>query len=95
MTTSSTTSNEGALTITSNAGRLDSPSAVVVIDTTNPKYKQPALRIKQKGERGGAASIRIDNPNPDIEFVETGLTGPDSRRREIRDCRSSRQAPDR
>jgi Transglutaminase-like superfamily len=35
------------------------------------------LRIKQAGERGGAASIRIDDPNPDIEFVETGLTGPD------------------
>jgi hypothetical protein len=24
-----------------------------------------------------AASIRIDDPNPDIEFVETRLTGPD------------------
>jgi hypothetical protein len=36
-----------------------------------------ALRIKQAGERGGAASIRIDDPNPDIEFVETGLPGTD------------------
>ena len=35
------------------------------------------MRIKQAGTRGGAASIRIDDPNPDIEFVETGLTGPD------------------
>ena len=25
----------------------------------------------------GAASIRIDDPNPDIEFVETGLPGTD------------------
>jgi hypothetical protein len=48
-----------------------------VIEATNPEYNQPALRIKQAGERGGAASIRIDDPNPDIEFVETGLTGPD------------------
>jgi hypothetical protein len=35
------------------------------------------LHIKQAGAVGGAASIRIDDPNPDIEFVETGLTGPD------------------
>lgn len=35
------------------------------------------LRIKQTNIDGGAASIRIDDPNPDIEFVETGLTGPD------------------
>jgi len=77
MTTISTTSNEGTLTITTNDGHLDSASAVLVIEATNPEYNQPALRIKQAGERGGAASIRIDDPNPDIEFVETGLTGPD------------------
>jgi hypothetical protein len=41
------------------------------VAATNPEYNQPALRIKQAGERGGAASIRIDDPNPDIEFVET------------------------
>jgi hypothetical protein len=35
------------------------------------------LRIKQKGTSGGAASIRIDDPNPDIEFVETGLNQSD------------------
>ena len=35
------------------------------------------MRIKQASILGGAASIRIDDPNPDIEFVETGLTGPD------------------
>jgi hypothetical protein len=77
MTTISTTTNNGALTMTSNDGHLDSPSAVLVIEATNPEYNQPALRIKQAGERGGAASIRIDDPNPDIEFVETGLTGTD------------------
>ena len=41
------------------------------------EYNQPVLRIKQADERGGAASIRMDDPNPDIEFVETGLAGPD------------------
>jgi len=65
------------VSITSNEGRLDSASAVLEVSATNPEYNQPALRIKQAGERGGAASLRIDDPNPDIELVETGLTGPD------------------
>jgi len=65
------------VSITSNEGALDSASAVLEVAATNPEYNQPALRIKQEGKRGGAASIRIDDPNPDIEFVETGLTGPD------------------
>ncbi len=65
------------VSITSNDGKLDPASAVLEVSATNPDYNQPVLRIKQAGERGGAASIRIDDPNPDIEFVETGLTGPD------------------
>ena len=59
------------MTITSNDGALDSASAVLEISATNREYNQPALRIRQAGCRGGAASIRIDDPNPDIEFVET------------------------
>jgi hypothetical protein len=65
------------ISITSNEGALESASAVLEVAATNKEYNQPALHIKQAGERGGAASIRIDDPNPDIEFVETGLTGPD------------------
>ena len=76
MTTISTTSNEGTLIITSNDGHLDSASAVLVIEATNPEYNQPALRIKQASTAGGAASIRIDDPNPDIEFVETDKVAP-------------------
>ena len=59
------------MSITSNEGALGSASAVLEINATNPAYNQPALRIIQAGCRGGAASIRIDDPNPDIEFVET------------------------
>jgi hypothetical protein len=65
------------ISITSNEGTLDSASAVLEVIATNPEYNQPALRIKQAGERGGAASIRIDDRNPDIELVETGLPGND------------------
>jgi hypothetical protein len=59
------------VSITSNEGALDSASAVLEVSATNPEYNQPALRIKQASTLGGAASIRIDDPNPDIEFVET------------------------
>jgi hypothetical protein len=62
--------------ITSNEGKLDSASAVLEISATNPEYNQPALHIKQASEKGGAASIRIDDPNPDIEFVETDQIAP-------------------
>src|ERR1700752_1909574 len=65
------------MSITSNDGKLNSASAVLEVSATNPQYNQPALRIKQSGTRGGAASIRIDDPNPDIEFVETGTIGSD------------------
>jgi hypothetical protein len=62
--------------ITSNEGALESASAVLEVAATNPAYNQPALRIKQVSQHGGAASIRIDDPNPDIEFVETDQVAP-------------------
>ena len=61
---------------TSDDGELDSASAVVEVSATNPKYNQPALHVKQASTDGGAASIRIDDPNPDIEFVETDQVSP-------------------
>ena len=64
------------ISITSNEGKLDSASAVLEVTATNPDYNQPALRIKQASKRGGAASIRIDDPNPDIELIETDQTAP-------------------
>ena len=63
-------------TITTNEGALDSASAVLEVSATNPEYNQPALRIRQAGKSGGAASIRIDDPNPDIELIETDQVAP-------------------
>jgi hypothetical protein len=37
---------------------------------------QPARPAHQAGKSGGAASIRIDDPNPDIELVETDQVAP-------------------
>ena len=64
------------LSITSNEGELPSASAVLEVVATNPDNNQPALRIRQASRRGGAASIRIDDPNPDIEFIETDQVAP-------------------
>ena len=62
--------------ITSSEGPLASASAVLLVSATNAAFNQPALRIDQSGTSGGAASIKINDPNPDIEFVETGQTAP-------------------
>jgi murein DD-endopeptidase MepM/ murein hydrolase activator NlpD len=64
------------ISITSNEGALDAASAVLEVTATNPEYNQPALRIQQAGTHGGAASIRIDDPNPDIELIETDQVAP-------------------
>src|SRR5919202_4277716 len=61
----------------SDDGALDSASAVLRGRATNPEYNQPALRIDQASARGGAASIKIVDPNPDIEFVESGTADAD------------------
>jgi hypothetical protein len=64
------------VSITSNDGVQQSASAVLEVVATNPDFNQPALHIRQAGTRGGAASIRIDDPNPDIEFVESDQIAP-------------------
>src|SRR5262245_49369959 len=62
------------ISITSNDGQLRSAFAVLEVRATSPEYIQPALDVKQARTRGGAASIRIDDPNPDVEFGKTDLT---------------------
>lgn len=64
------------ISIVSNEGALNAASAVLEVTATNPDFNQPALRIRQAGTSGGAASIRIDDPNPDIELVETDQVAP-------------------
>ena len=64
------------ISITSNEGALNSASAVLLVAATNAEFNQPALRIDQAGRSGGAASIKINDANPDIEFVETDQVAP-------------------
>jgi len=63
-------------TVVSNDGAQGSASSVLLVAATNPDYNQPALRIEQAGRGGGAASIKITDPNPDIEFVEADQAAP-------------------
>ncbi len=56
----------------SDDGELPSASAVLQVRATNAECNQPALRIDQASDSGGAASMKIFDPNPDIEFVELG-----------------------
>ena len=49
---------------------------LVMIETTNVLWDRPMLRINGVSSLGGAANIRIDDPNPDIEFIETGQVSP-------------------
>ena len=56
----------------SHDGEFPSASAVLQVGATNAEYDQPALRIDQTSDSGGAASMKIFDPNPDIEFVESG-----------------------
>ena len=56
----------------SHDGELPSASAVLQVGATNAEYNRPALRIDQTSDSGGAASMKIFDPNPDIEFVESG-----------------------
>jgi hypothetical protein len=60
-----------SILIESDDGELASASAVLQVRGTNANYNQPALRIDQASARGGAASIKIVDPNPDIEFIES------------------------
>ena len=63
--------------IESDDGELPSASAVLQVRATNAEYNQPALRIDQAGRSGAAASMKIVDPNPDIEFVESDVADPD------------------
>ena len=53
-------------------GALASASSALRVSVANEEYNQPALRIDQTSDSGGAASMKIFDPNPDIEFVESG-----------------------
>lgn len=64
------------ISITSNEGKLNSASAVMEVSATNSEYNQRTLRIRQTGKRNGAASIRIYDTNPDIEFLQAGQLAP-------------------
>jgi hypothetical protein len=71
------TKNPGnAVSIFSNNGSPSVGANLLLLATMNDSYDRPLLRIIDASESGGAASIRMDSPNPDIELVENDQTSP-------------------
>ena len=68
-----------ALVIQTSHASPTSDSNLVRIESENASYDRPLLRIIDQSTAGGAASIRIDSPNPDIEFVESDQTAPNGK----------------
>ncbi len=66
---------EQGLEVTSSLG-AGAGQNLVLIETTDAAWDRPLLRINDVSTAGGAASIRLDGPNPDIEFIETDQTTP-------------------
>lgn len=71
-------STEQALEILSTHG-VGTGENMVLIENTNPAWDRPLLRINDSSTEGGAANIRIDSPNPDIELIETDETSPNGK----------------
>lgn len=49
---------------------------LMYLEATNALWDRPMIRLVDSSTSGGAANIRIDSPNPDIEFVETDQVAP-------------------
>ena len=67
---------DNGLKITSEQSAPGGSVDLVKLETTNSSWNRPMLRIIDHSEDGGAANIRIDSPNGDIEFVDTSETAP-------------------
>lgn len=75
LTITSDTSGNGLVVQSAKAAGAGTEN-LVVIQTTDSLWDRPLLRINDNTSSGGAANIRIDSLNPDIEFVETDQVSP-------------------
>lgn len=57
-------------------GNTSTVTNFFLLGIKNSSYARPILRINDNSTNGGCASIRLDSPNPDIEFVEIDQTSP-------------------
>lgn len=68
-----------ALSVYSSNGNTSSSTNFVLLAPMNTSFNRPVLRIMDNSTDGGTASIRLDSPNPDIEFVETDQSSPNGK----------------
>lgn len=67
------------LKISSSDSTPGGASNLLFLETTDVAWDRPLLRINDNSTDGGSANIRLDGPNPDIEFVENDQTSPDGK----------------
>lgn len=53
--------------------------SLIELNANNASHSDPIIWIKGSGTGGGQADIRMDSPNPDIEFIDTDYTTPDGK----------------
>jgi hypothetical protein len=73
---SDTGSATGALFVSSSQTTPGAGANLAMFQTYEPTWDRPLVRINDNSTSGAAASIRLDSPNPDIEFVETDQVAP-------------------
>ncbi|MFM2374848.1 MAG: hypothetical protein RLZZ234_843 [Candidatus Parcubacteria bacterium] len=73
---SDTSNATGGLYIASSQSTPAGSVNLATFETTNANWDRPLVRINDISTNGGAANVRLDSPNPDIEFIETDQTAP-------------------
>lgn len=66
---------EEGLSLTTSLG-AGAGNNLMLLQSTSASWDRPHLRINKVSTSGGAASIRLDGPGPDIEMVDTDMTSP-------------------
>lgn len=74
--TVATSEADSGLTISSAISNPSDNMNLFKVETTDDEWNRPLVRINDNSTTGGAANIRLDSPNPDIEFVENDQDSP-------------------
>ncbi|MFM2381733.1 MAG: hypothetical protein RLZZ76_500, partial [Candidatus Parcubacteria bacterium] len=71
-----TANTTGGLFVSSSNSTPGAAVNLATFQTTNASWDRPLVRVIDSSTSGAAANLRLDSPNPDIEFVETDQTAP-------------------
>jgi hypothetical protein len=57
----------------------DQSGSLIQTHVTNPDFRRPIIHLISEGSSGANVDIRVDSPNPDIEFIETDQLSPEGK----------------